>query len=119
MRLMRTALCALLLWAVLCPLAAAEDCCAMTEAPAVLRRLGPAAAAILADPEPQPGGAQTNIVFGLGIETELGSHWAFRFQYQRLGNARVGPIVSSGGTLAGTGGDPGMIAVSGGLVYRF
>ncbi len=117
MRLMQTALCALLP-GVLCQLA--EACCTPADAPAVLRRLGPAATAILADPEPQPGGgAQTNIVFGLGIETELGSHWAFRFQYQRLGNARVGPIVSSGGTLAGTGGDPGMIAVSGGLVYRF
>lgn len=64
-------------------------------------------------------GSQTNVMFGFGWEYNFNRHWGLHAQYENFGKTNVGPIISNGVLLPGTGGDIGMSLFSVGGVYNF
>jgi len=64
-------------------------------------------------------GSQTNLMLGFGWEYNFNRHWQVHAQYENFGTTNVGPIISNGVVLGGTGGDIGMSLFSVGGMYSF
>jgi opacity protein-like surface antigen len=64
-------------------------------------------------------GSKTNAMWGIGWKYDFSEHWGMHVQFEDFGKTSVGPVISNGTVLAGTGGDIGMSLFSVGGEYKF